>query len=272
MGPVDPETWLEFDEHRTADLALKVHIFANAPDAFMADPDTEAAQAEVLQRIAAHLAARGVCHCPAANTGDPPLRRAALMVQDDLVLMRRRDDAWHLAAAALCFPSSWSLMEKFGKPMDALHDSVPGWAGSMAARVKRIFDNLPLDRPVGRLNWSLQFGDALRMAKSKAHTHAVINTNQPLFVRVERQTLIKLPRSGDILFTIRIHLDRVDAFAHCADGPRLADALAAAIADLSADELAYKGLTGLRSSVLSRIASVAATDRPLVSPALRAQD
>jgi hypothetical protein len=45
-----------------------------------------------------------------------PLKAAALLVQEDLILMRKGEDGWRLAAGSLCFPSSWTLTEKFGRP------------------------------------------------------------------------------------------------------------------------------------------------------------
>jgi len=61
-------------------------------------------------------------------------------------------------------------------------------------------------------------------------------------VRVERQTLTKLPETGAIVFTIRIYLDPVTAFRNHPDGPRLRAALAEQLEGLANDQLRYKGL------------------------------
>mgnify|MGYP000846223527 CR=1 FL=1 len=37
------------------------------------------------------------------------------------------EGGWRLAAGSLCFPSSWSLVEKFGKPLQDIHAPVPGF-------------------------------------------------------------------------------------------------------------------------------------------------
>ena len=60
------------------------------------------------------------------------------------MLMRRGEDGWRLAAASLCFPSSWSLEEKFGRPLQDIHTPVPGFGrGTRTADIiHRIFDNL----------------------------------------------------------------------------------------------------------------------------------
>src|SRR5919205_916624 len=72
-----------------------------------------------------HLAAvRGEIDKPQ----EPPLECASRLVQEDLVLMARHDSGWQLAAASLCFPSTWVLAEKFGRDMDGIHKPVPGYA------------------------------------------------------------------------------------------------------------------------------------------------
>lgn len=258
MAPLPEGEWLEVDDRREADLAQKCTILATAPDAFMAEPGTVAAQKEAAAMIAAHLSARGLGpgREDDAPAGAPPLMRAALTVQDDLVLMRRGEAGWRLAAAALCFPSSWSLSEKFGQPLDSLHESVPGWAGPMGTRVARIFDNLKEWPPVWRLNWSLQFGGGLRMARSKHDGPAPTGPIEALRIRVERQTLRRLP-GGDILFTIKVLLDPVASLETHPEGPRMAAAMARQLGDLDADELAYKGLVTTREAIVDRLAEIA---------------
>ena len=61
----------------------------------------------------------------------------------------------------VCFPSSWSLEEKFGLSLDAIHEPVPGYAGKMARRMNLIFDRLPEDQIVWRTNWSIYGNDTL---------------------------------------------------------------------------------------------------------------
>ncbi len=46
--------------------------------------------------------------------------------------MRRGEEGWRLAVGALCFPSSWQLTEKFGKPMSGIHEPVPGFGPARA--------------------------------------------------------------------------------------------------------------------------------------------
>jgi len=260
LAPLDPAAWLEIDENRGAELAERAAIFAAEPDAFMAAPDTLAAQTEAARRIAAFLAGRGMT--AASPPGLPPLLAAAHTVQEDLVLMRRRADGlWYLAAAALAYPSAWSLGDKFGRPMDTIHEDVPGWAGQMATRVHRIFDALRPDAPVWRLNWSIQSGGGLRDARSKHRPSPAPAADAMALIRVERQTLTRLPESDDILFTIKVCLDPIAALTAHPDGPRLAQALAAGLRGLTADQRVYKNLTRTADTIATRLDEIAQTGR-----------
>ena len=77
------------------------------------------------------------------------------------------------------------------------------------------------------------------------------------FIRVERQTLRKLPVSGDILFTIRIHLDPMPVLERHAERVTLAASFAAQLAALDAAQLDYKGLAADRDRLVARLTAMA---------------
>ncbi|SDU35661.1 DUF3445 domain-containing protein [Stappia sp. ES.058] len=289
LMPLDPREWIEPDHRFAEQMAEKDRLFAGAGEApvFLAEPDTHAAQADVLEMLRSYLPDRfPELYTPTATglrltaaghdidldtSGAPPLKTAARLVQEDLVLMRKGDDGYRLAAAALCFPSSWSLAEKFGQSMTGIHETVPGFNGArMGMMVARIFDNLPVDRPSWRLNWSLYSSPELHQPRAKRidpqasdptrMDHRTLESGAaefPLFVRVERQTLRRLPTSGDILFTIKVHHDPVSAFARHPNGADLAEGLRAQLEALNPDQLAYKGLTGARAAIMGLLDDLA---------------
>ncbi len=277
IRPLDPADWIDADDRLADHLAGKEALIAADRDAvFMAEPETEGAQAELLALLAGHLCARhphthrraagGVEIVPAGRTvrldTGPPLLSASRLVQEDLVLMRRGDAGWRLAAASLCFPSSWSLAEKFGRPLDEIHRPVPGFgAGTRpAALIARMFDALRPEAPVWRANWSLQADDRLpkpldeggRTRRAAAPARRFPDDG-PVFVRVERQTLTKLPASGDIVFTIRIHVDPLAALDAHPEREVIRASFARQLDALAADQLAYKGLAADRDGLAARL-------------------
>ena len=275
LKPLDPAEWIELDDGLEAFLAEKDRLYAErAEDVFVAEPETVASQREVLEMLAGHLVAtypdlyariQGGMAIPSLGRtvalDDPlPLKAASRLVQEDLILMRNGAEGWRLAAGSLCFPSSWSLREKFGRPLDEIHGPVPafGRGTRMSELINRIFDNLAVKKPVLRWNWSIQAGDALH--KPFSHDQRLDRAARPTskfagdavasaFIRVERQTLRRLPASGDILFTIRIHLDPVAALARHPDRAALASGLADQLDALDRAQLDYKGLAADRDGL-----------------------
>jgi hypothetical protein len=191
----------------------------------------------------------------------PALWRAAQLVQDDLVLMRASPRGWRLVAASLCFPSAWSLTEKFRLPMDEIHAHVPHFPGRMGERVARIFDNLKVDQPVWRLNWSIYDDADLHHPESKQGPRAWAGAEgrfgETAFIRVERQTLRRLPASGDILFTIRIYVDPVGLFRTHPRGADLARGLRSQLLGLDDSQLRYKGLIADRDRIAAELDRIA---------------
>jgi hypothetical protein len=277
LRPIAPERWISPDARRLPELALKHDLLASRRDVVVRErSDTRPAQAELLRMLAGHLAevhgeARdsdgmmgalgGSRTADLSDGAEPPIVRAARLVQDDLVLMRKDQDGWRLVAACLCFPSTWSLAEKFNQPMDAIHEAVPGYAGQMAGRINRIFDHLPTGQVVERFNWSIYGDDELHHPEPKSGPRAwqglCGGIAERAFVRVERQTLRRLPASQDIVFTIRVHVDPVRVFREHPGGKALAGALRDQLAALNTEQLAYKNLLADRDILIEALSAIA---------------
>lgn len=278
IRPLELADWIEVDERLAADLAEKERVAAAHPGAvFLAEAGTEAAQAEVLQLLSEHLVERypdiyrrsgkAIEILPARRrvpleTGGEPLRLAAQLVQEDLVLTRRDDAGWRLVAASLSFPSSWSLREKFGQLLHDVHRPVPGFgpATRNAQLMTRMFDNARPEMPMVRWNWSL-YGDDRLYHPETADPHALRfgpgERAHAVFLRVERQTLRRLPGSQDMLFTIRIHVDPLATLEQHPDAGPIAAALIDQLEALTPEQLDYKGLTLERDRLIRRLRETA---------------
>ena len=276
LAPLDPARWIEPDADLADQLALKEAILAReGAAAFGALVGAEAGQAETLELLAAHLLARfpliyrregrALRVRPGdrlvAFDGEPALLTASRLVQEDLLLMRRGEDGWRLVAGSLCFPSTWTLGDKLGRALDAIHAPVP----AMPARWRewsRAFSTIC--RPASRSSGSTGRSTATRGCATPSASRIRCERFPPgepvsarAHVRVERQTLRRLPESGDILFTVRVHVDPVSALSHDARGRRLARALHRALAALSPAELAYKGIAEARERLLAALRGLA---------------
>ncbi len=193
--------WLIIDGRREDELSLKTELFKDPnKTVFLTREDTEQASEEVLLLITnsgGRLIEDGTLH---------PLERAGLSVQEDLCLIQRTNEGWHLEAASLCFPSRWRLADKIGRNMAAVHGSVEGYKEVLEKKVKAFFDRLGPD-PVWRRNWFVHPDDSLYQPDEPIGGDPIIpscDVREKLFVRSERQTLRALDLPGWILFTIRV--------------------------------------------------------------------
>ena len=244
---------------RAEQIGLKTRLLAkHHQDVFSAMPNTNAAGDEVLAMVRQHLTTYHNDHAhndythnnntAPSDAGLHPLDMAARLVPEDLLLLApfadaATDDAtavkWHLVAASLCFPAHWVLAEKMGNPLAAIHDPVPHYDERLARPVDRFFDKMTVGPISARMNWSLQIGTDL-FAPHRAQRQAAAGDldNNQLCLRLENQTLRKLPQTGFVLFTIRTHIEPVSRWKHTPDA---IDDLAKMLKDMSSESQSYKG-------------------------------
>jgi dimethylamine monooxygenase subunit A len=278
LKPLQNGDFIEVDQNLSAYLDEKERLATLFPDqVIVAEAGSEAAQLEVLELVASH-----VCHAfpethwregkfVAMSNGRtvdlsdrmfPPIHCAAKLVQEDLVLMRKGSAGWYLAAASVCFPSSWNLQEKFLRPLHEIHGPVPGFGQGTrnAMMIERMFDNIKPGVPVIRWNWSVYGDDRLfHPATDRGMKRRFGDGAEPsnINLRLERQTLQKLPVSGAMLFTIRIHIDPIEAMERHPQAAALAVAVIDQLHAMSFDEIDYKGLKDERERLVRRLSQVA---------------
>jgi dimethylamine monooxygenase subunit A len=281
LKPLDPSEWLVADAHFDHYIEEKRRLYLDEfENVLVAEAGTQDAQQELFELILSDpslprkweprpTVLEVVESLGPRFYGDDGQRvgviaAAGLLVQEDLVLMRKSPEGWRLVAASLCFPSSWNLREKFGKPLHAVHGPVPGFNEGTrnATLIERMFDNLWPEKPVMRWNWSLYGDDRLYHPAAEGSVKRRFGDGpiaEHVFLRLERQTLRKLPMSGDIVFTIRIHIDPLTVLNAHPDGPNLSKAIAAQLNALSPEELVYKGLATERENLLARLERIGLT-------------
>ncbi len=139
----------------------------------------------------------------------PPLDWLGRQLHEDLLLLMGEAEGFLLVAGQLCFANHWCLDDKIGHPLLAIHDPVPGYAEQVGRQSDLLLARLRPGRPVWRRNWSISVSPELNLAprfsamlaERKAAVTAT-NAGACCFYRSERQVLMRLPRSGAILFTI----------------------------------------------------------------------
>lgn len=108
---------------------------------------------------------------------------------------------WTGVAAVVCSPSRWKLADKMGKNMLQVHTPVSKYAEHIGAAVETTLQRLSVDRPIWRSNWTLEDHPAL--FQPEPPSAPLVDDVSRMWVRIERETFRRLPRTGGILFTIR---------------------------------------------------------------------
>ena len=258
---IRPDEWTDPDDRADAQIREKYRLLNERhDDVFAALPGSEAAQAECLSEIITHLE-RDHPNRPAVL--DPeiaPLDAAARLVQDDLLLMERREEGWVLTAASLCFPARWRLSDKLGRPMADIHRPVPGFNAKLARPVDRFFDRVEPDQPYLRANWSVIDDPTLFQPTGHgrgAHDPTITpeNAAERLHIRVERQTFVSLPKSRVLVFGIKTIVDPITILE---GRPDLAQAMAATTRDMPREMASYKSMAPFRDALLAYLDRISA--------------
>ena len=199
LKPIPESRWLLPDTESEDWLPGKRIIMATRPhDTVLGDVDDGAAR-ELLSMVG-----EAVGQSP-HHSWDNALEAAASLVSDDLCLLERDEDGdWILTAGVIVAPTYWWPEDQIGLSLADLHHPVPGGDPELATRINRIFDGLQPGRILERFNWTIQ-AEGARHTPERPSAHGM--TPEQLFLRVERQTIRKLPETRAICFTIRVCMD-----------------------------------------------------------------
>ncbi|MEQ8953315.1 MAG: DUF3445 domain-containing protein, partial [Gammaproteobacteria bacterium] len=221
LQPLDMGHWMHCDSDFAQFLAHKRQVQQQHPElAFAALDQSLEAQREFSTLLKAHLLrdygqvysqiGDALQHGPTQTHWDCTrldLVNSQYWVQEDICLLQLEGAHYRLTAASVCSPSNWALEKKIGRSVDEIHQPVPGYQASLAERVNRLLRGLKPNKPMLRFNWSLQHGNELFLRNDLDPPPGEEKDHW----RVERQTLVKLPRTEAIVFGIRIFLHALDA-------------------------------------------------------------
>ena len=165
-------------------------------------------------------------------------------IEPDLLML---DTQLRLVGASVCFPSSWSLSEKIGKPLDFIHHVVPGLNAQIGTQISRFLSNLKPGFAWLRANWGLsRSGEWNQHPDRKLPRLDASTAFGEIWLRIERQALVLLPRTNGVLFGIRIETYRLEEMQK---GSAEVRGLARALRTMPEDMAVYKGIAAVRETV-----------------------
>ena len=249
LRPLSMSEWMMVDSdlprfHQHKSEQGRLHL----KRVYQALPQSRSAQLEFTESLRAHLLknhgyaldsqGRTLSH-PASglqwDNSKQDLWHGSLWIQEDICILEPVDGQYRLTAASVCSPSNWDMEAKIGHTVDVIHDPVPGYQDEMAAKVNRLLRGIKVNKPIQRLNWSVQpGGDLFWRADLKDYSD-----DDERYWRVERQTLVRLPQTGAIVFGIRVFMH---SFAVMTAYPDFRQNIDKLLARLPAEQRRYKNL------------------------------
>lgn len=283
LRPMEVAHWLDTGpDHGDFMAAKRARLKGRPPLYYRSIERSHAAQSELLQAVADNLLTHhgksfshdgsaiidrldGTRHDLDAD-GLEPLEITGNLLEEDFVLFQREDGQDIVVAASNAYTSSGRIVSCVGRDMRFAHDPVPGLNDQLGARIDRVIGNVQAGKPVVRFNWFLPpiasrlFPVASHGANIEASEQVAKRLNEDfllvpstLWLRVERQTFLRLPETGALAFGIHTYSDPLSSIA---GEPASLAALDRLLASYSEDRLRYGGLLATRDPIRRWIASL----------------
>ncbi len=171
-------------------------------------------------------------------------------VAEDLCLIDTSREN-RFVAGCLAAPSYWSLGEKLGKPLYAVHERVHGMNQQIGKRIDEFFYHLPLQRPFRRENWFVH-PERIYFRPEPEVQHGVRSDLLQAYFRSEEQTILRLDERF-VLFAIGVRFTLVSELQAYPEARRQ---LAMALRAMDGDEIAYFGGVAKHARLSDYVASL----------------
>jgi dimethylamine monooxygenase subunit A len=284
LQPISPNDWMHIDDEYACFMRTKRAHLAKFPDRFYKTlPISLAAQRELRALIVAHLLEEqaslfslsgGVLVCKAGGSWDlsddsvEPLWQLSDFIQEDFMLLQDVDDKTTITAAANAYSSSGRLVASVGRDIRWAHRPVPNLTSLHGARIDRILASVHQDALCARFNWQLTpvstvflppdphaaNQEALRSVSNQLSNDFSLAPSL-LYLRVERQTLRRLPETQAIAFSIHTYSDPL---ALIATDRAAVDALLILLKGYSPVRLQYNEMDTIHAAVIAWMESLTA--------------
>ena len=275
LRPMAMAQWLDIGPDHAAFMADKRARLAGCPPLYYRSiPRSRTAQEELLQVVAANLlrhhggvftadgdGIRGAIDDSRHDLRDAvrePLDVLGGIVEEDFVLFDAEDGRDIVIAASNAYTSSGRIVSCVGRDMHFAHEPVLGLNEVLAARIDRVIGNVQAGKPVVRYNWFVtpvasrlypdehsQAAAAAAVVQALAADHS--RAGGLLWLRVERQSFVRLPETGALAFGIHTYSDPLSVIAEDTDSLVSLHRLLGAYSE---GRLAYGGMLATRTPIL----------------------
>ncbi|KAI0813021.1 alpha-1,2-mannosyltransferase [Xylaria sp. FL0064] len=229
---LEPDWWIELESTYKERIAQRKDLYAkHGPAVLQWLPGSELACKELMEMIIQFICAR-YPHYFILSEDNLWLENKILGVrvnirekhpllvildhvpEDFAITLRDPDTGYYVfRAGIICSAIGWNLGSKIGLKLDEIHQPVPDYKEKMKFSMDRFFSKMPTNKPIQRGSWDLEVDKPLYMAPGgDRHTHDKDITASRVHLRVDWQTLRRMPLSGGIVFNFKALFTPIEEF------------------------------------------------------------
>ncbi|KAF3036483.1 hypothetical protein E8E12_007251 [Didymella heteroderae] len=142
------------------------------------------------------------------------------------------DQKYRLEAFMTCFPSGFRTRSKLGLLLADIHGPVPHYAQKLERSMDKFFASLPVGKIVKRWNWTISTSGNLFCVAGNHTTSEELREKgeedvdlRTTFLRCERQTLHRLPKSSAVVFAFKTYQYPISELRDEGSGEALCEAI-----------------------------------------------
>ncbi|KAL4872450.1 hypothetical protein BDV12DRAFT_193540 [Aspergillus spectabilis] len=235
LTKLEPDWWLELENTYRKRIAQRKELFAKHRNCVLGSLlGSELACKELMEMVLQFICARYPQYFSLVDNrilknkilgteqdirSKHPLEIIIDNVPEDFGIMLRDDKTgnYFLRAGVVCSALGWNVASKIGLQLHQIHDPIPDYKEKMQFSMDRFFTKMPADKPIQRGSWGLEIGQPLYMPPGDPHEklRAFQDPNLKLEdcnLRVDWQTLRRLPLSGAVVFNFKALFTPVSEF------------------------------------------------------------
>jgi hypothetical protein len=236
LTKLEPDWWLELENTYVARISQRKKLYAEHGEAVLQWlPGSELACKELMEMSLQFLCARYpqyfTLHADKRTfenrilgtkqdvSAKHPLLVLLDNVPEDFAITLRNPETgyYHFRAGMICSALGWNVGTKIGMQLHQIHAPIPDYKEKMQFSMDRFFSKMPASKPIQRGSWGLEVDQPLYMPPGDPH-EKYRDFQSPdldlsrIHLRVDWQTLRRLPLSGGIVFNFKALFTPVTEF------------------------------------------------------------
>jgi hypothetical protein len=236
LTKLEPDWWLELEHTYAERVKQRVELLEKyGPMVLQAMTGSELATKELMEMCLQFYCARYpqyfrldldkmIFHNSILGThtdlrATEPLQVLMQNVPEDFGIMLRDPDTgiYVLRGGVICSSLGWNLASKAGMKLHEIHEPIPDYKEKMQFSMDRYFAKKPTDKAIQRGSWGLEIDEPLFMPPNDPHeklreAQDPNTTLDRVHLRVDWQTLRRLPLSGAVIFNFKALFTPVSEF------------------------------------------------------------